>query len=91
MCFRVAPLLNTGSGAEAFAEAMAEAAGACTAVYAWGYASGPGVCTAPTCCGGSCVGTQSCFARASATLYATHLCIIEPQPPPPGKYMHFFV
>ena len=65
--------------------AIDEAGGSCTSVTGWGYASGPGICTHPTCCGGNCVGICTKGKSASASCEAvnyvyTRLCYCKNTP-----------
>ena len=65
--------------------AIDEAGGSCTSVTSWGYDSGPGICTAPSCCRGRCVGICTKGKSASASCEAvnyvyTRLCYCKNTP-----------
>mmetsp|Transcript_31697 Transcript_31697/g.63304 ORF Transcript_31697/g.63304 Transcript_31697/m.63304 type:complete len:313 (-) Transcript_31697:37-975(-) len=79
-------ILSVIGDGPAFSLAIAAAGGSCTSTVSWGYASGPGICTDPGCCGGSCVGICTTGATSSMSCAVVsgsyeRLCACEPPSP----------
>lgn len=74
---------------------IASGGGRCTSNQGWSYDSGPGICTDPSCCGGSCIGacTNGGTSTVSCSLSSgsyKRLCAcsgsVPPPPPPPSPW-----